>query len=166
MSIVTPRWHIWILLILLVSVSIPVMGSGTSRTNPAKEDTLSSARLSAVNDVGKRVDSLQFVVVYNAELLRQDLGTKVVWIYVMLGVMVLATMMMFGALNQAQRQRKDLEERIFISLSTSVASMEAKIKHLESEIGLPVPHRRSASPKKKKTSRKPRSRTRVSRQKK
>ena len=152
MSTVTSRWHTWILLILLVSVSIPVMGSGTSRTNPVKEDTLSSARLSTVNDVAKRVDSLQFVVVYNAELLRQDLGTKVVWIYVMLGVMIVATMMMFGALNQAQRQRKDLEERVFISLSTSVASMEAKIKHLESEIESPAPPKRTSSPKKKKKS--------------
>jgi hypothetical protein len=102
--------------------------------------------------VAKRVDSLQFVVVYNAELLRQDLGTKVVWIYVMLGVMIVATMMMFGALNQAQRQRKDLEERVFISLSTSVASMEAKIKHLESEIESPAPPKRTSSPKKKKKS--------------
>ena len=152
MSTVTPRWQIWILLILLVSVSIPVMGSGTGRTKPAQEDSVSRARLSNINDVAKRVDSLQFVVVYNAELLRQDLGTKVVWIYVMLGVMIVATMMMFGALNQAQRQRKDLEERVFISLSTSVASMEAKIKHLESEIESPAPPKRTSSPKKKKKS--------------
>jgi len=161
MSTGTPRWQIWILLILLVSVSIPAMGNtsalfaqggGTSRTKPAQEDSVSRARLSNINDVAKRVDSLQFVVVYNAELLRQDLGTKVVWIYVMLGVMIVATMMMFGALNQAQRQRKDLEERVFISLSTSVASMEAKIKHLESEIESPAPPKRTSSPKKKKKS--------------
>ena len=161
MSTVTPKWQIWILLILLVSVSIPAMGNpsaflaqggGTSRTKPAQEDSVSRARLSTVTDVAKRVDSLQFVVVYNAELLRQDLGSKVIWIYVMLGVMIVATMMMFGALNQAQRQRKDLEERVFVTLATSVASMEAKIKQLESEIESPAPPRRSASPRKKKTS--------------
>lgn len=161
MSTVGRKWQTWILIILLVSVSIPAMGNtsaffaqsgGTGRTKPAQEDSLSRARLSNINDVAMRVDSLQFVVVYNAELLRQDLGSKVIWIYVMLGVMIVATLMIFGALNQAQQQRKDLEERVFDSLSTSVAGMEAKIKHLESEIESPAPPRRSASPRKKKTS--------------
>jgi len=161
MSTVTPKWQILILLILLVSVSMPAVGNtsaffaqggGTGRTEPAQMDSVSRARLSNVNDVAKRVDSLQFIVVYNAELLRQDLGSKVIWIYVMLGVMIVATMMLFGALIQAQRQRKDLEERVLSSLSTSVAGMEAKIKQLESEIEPPAPPRRSASTKKKKTS--------------
>ena len=152
MSTVTPRRHIWILLILLVSVSIPVMGSGTGRTNPAKEDTLSSARLSTIRDVANRVDSLQFIVVYNAELLRQDLGSKVIWIYAMLGVMILATLIMFGTLNQAQRQRKDLEERVISMLSASVANLEERIKQHEKKTVSPAPRKRTSSPKKKKTS--------------
>jgi len=152
MSTVTSRWHIWILLILLVSVSIPVMGSGTGRTKPVQEDSVGRARLSTVNDVAKRVDSLQFVIVYNAELLRQDLSSRVIWIYVMLGVMILTTLMMFGALNQARRQRKELEEKVFSTLSTSVSNLEAKITQLESEIKSPAPPRRTSSPKKKKTS--------------
>ena len=152
MSTVTPRRHIWILLILLVSVSIPVMGSGTGRTNPAKEDTLSSARLSTIRDVANRVDSLQFIVVYNAELLRQDLGSKVIWIYMMLGAMILATLIMFGTLNQARRQRKDLEEKVISMLSASVAILEERIKQHEAMTVSPAPPKRTSSPKKKKTS--------------
>jgi outer membrane murein-binding lipoprotein Lpp len=161
MITVTPKWQIWILMILLVSVSIPAMGhtsasfaqsGGTDRPKQAEADSISRARLSNVNDVAKLVDSLQFVVVYNAELLRQDLGSKVIWIYVMLGVMIVASMMMFGGLSQAQRQRKMLEERVYGTLSTSVANLEAKIRELESKIDSPAHPRRSASPKKKKTS--------------
>jgi outer membrane murein-binding lipoprotein Lpp len=148
-------------MILLLSISIPAVGSTSARSaqggrntrlQTAETDSVSRARLTNINDMAKRVDSLQFVVVYNAELLRQDLGWKVIWIYVMLGVMIVATMMMFGALNQAQRQRKELEERVFSTLATSVANMEAKIVKLESEIESPAPPRRSASPKKKRKS--------------
>jgi outer membrane murein-binding lipoprotein Lpp len=103
-----------------------------------------------VDEMAKRVDSLQFIVVYNAQLLRRDLDSKVIWIYVMLGVMIVASMMMYGALNQAQRQRRDLEERVFNTLSTSVTELETKIKQVESEIVSHAPPKRAAAPKKKK----------------
>jgi hypothetical protein len=158
---VTAKWQIWILMILLVSVSIPAIGNSSaffaqggrsSRTQLAQEDSVSRARLSTVHEIAKRVDSLQFVVVYNAELLRQDLGSKVIWIYAMLGVMILATLIMFGTLNQAQRQRKDLEERVISMLSASVANLEERIKQHEKKTVSPAPRKRTSSPKKKKTS--------------
>ena len=127
-------------------------GAGAASSDLAQSDSAGRARLSSVNEMARRVDSLQFIVVYNADLLRRDLDAKVIWIYVMLGVMIVASMMMYGALNQAQRQRKDLEERVFNSLSSSVTQLEEKIKHVESEIKRPGGTRRSKPPQKKKLS--------------
>lgn len=161
MSTIRRKRQIWVLMILLASVSIPAMGDTsalftqagrTSRTEPAQEDSTRRARLSGVNDMAKRVDSLQFIVIYNAELLRQDLGSKVTWIYLMLGVMIVASMMMYGALSQAQRRYKDLDERVSGALSTSVANLEQKIKQLQSKLESPARPRRTAPPKKKKRS--------------
>jgi outer membrane murein-binding lipoprotein Lpp len=146
-------------MILLVVVAIPAMGntllfqpqSGVfDRAKAAQKDSAGRARLTNVDEMAKRVDSLQFIVVYNAQLLRRDLDSKVVWIYVMLGVMIIASMMMYGALNQAQRQRKDLEERVFNTLSSSVSELETKIKHVESEIGSHAPPKRSVGTRRKK----------------
>jgi hypothetical protein len=148
-------------MLLLIVVAILSLGQNAIAYNQGRDahslsamqrDSASKARMSNVDDVAKRVDSLQFIVVYNADLLRRDLDSKVVWIYVMLGVMIVASMMMYGALNQAQRQRKELEERVFNSLSSSVADLEAQIKHVEEEIPSPKAHRRTAAPRRKKTS--------------
>jgi outer membrane murein-binding lipoprotein Lpp len=68
----------------------------------------------------------------------------------MLGVMIIASMMMYGALSQAQRQRKDLEERVFNRLSSAVSELESKINHVESEIKPHAPPKRSAALKKRK----------------
>ena len=130
------------LLLLVLLVTLPCAAQKSLAYNkgtgdnfvPTQRDSASNARLSNVDDVAKRVDSLQFIVVYNYDLLRRDLDSKVVWIYVMLGVMIVASMMMYGALNQATRQRKELEERVFNSLSSSVANLEAQIKSVEAEI--------------------------------
>jgi hypothetical protein len=159
MSSIASKCFPWILLILLIAVTIPALGntvlfqpqSGVfDRAHAAQKDSVGRARMVNVDEVAKRVDSLQFIVVYNGELLRRDLDSKVIWIYVMLGVMIIASMMMYGALNQAQRQRKDLEERVFNTLSSSVSELETKIRHVESEMGSHVPPKRSSAPKKKK----------------
>jgi outer membrane murein-binding lipoprotein Lpp len=146
-------------LILLIALAIPAIGSSLQpqpqsgifdRAQAAQKDSASKTRMTNVDEMAKRVDSLQFIVVYNAQLLRRDLDSKVIWIYVMLGVMIVASMMMYGALNQAQRQRRDLEERVFNTLSTSVTELETKIKQVESEIVSHAPPKRAAAPKKKK----------------
>jgi len=59
---------------------------------------------------------------------------------------------MFGTLNQARRQRKDLEEKVISMLSASVAILEERIKQHEAMTASPAPPKRTSSPKKKKTS--------------
>ena len=120
-----------------------------SKTPTATEqkDTAGGTRFSSVDEVAKRVDSLQFIVVYNAELLRRDLDAKVIWIYVMLGVMIVASMMMYGMLNQSQRQRKELEEKLLSHLSSSVADLEAKISQVASSLSPSKPAAGKKKPK-------------------
>jgi hypothetical protein len=84
--------------------------------------------------VSNRVDSLQFFVVHSAQLLRGDLDSRVIWIYVLLGLMIAASMVMYGALTQGQRQRKDLERRVFGALSSSTSELQERIRRVESEV--------------------------------
>ena len=159
MNAIASKCVLCTVMILLIAVAIPAVGypqpaqpqsSVFDRAQAAQKDTVGRVRLDNVNEMAKRVDSLQFIVLYNGQLLRQDLDSKVIWIYVMLGVMIIASMMMYGALNQAQRQRKDLEERVFNRLSSSVSELETKIKQVESEIGSHAPPKRSTALKKRK----------------
>jgi hypothetical protein len=89
--------------------------------------------------VAKMVDSLQLIVVYNAQLLRQDLERKVIWVYVMLGVMIVGTMVVYGALTQAQRQRKRLAEDLYGKALSEIAEIEGKFKSLEARMRAPKP---------------------------
>jgi outer membrane murein-binding lipoprotein Lpp len=160
MKTIASKWHLWVLMLLLLASTPPTkataptplfQGSLATSAVPAQKDSVGRARLTSVDEMARRVDSLQFIVVYNADLLRRDLDAKVIWIYVMLGVMIVASMMMYGALNQAQRQRKDLEERVFNTLSSSVIELEEKIKRVESEIKAPGGARRTKPAGKKKS---------------
>jgi outer membrane murein-binding lipoprotein Lpp len=160
MKISSSNRCLWVVMLLLLASTVPVkasepasffQGLGAASAVHAQKDSAGRARFGSVDEMARRVDSLQFIVVYNAELLRRDLDAKVIWIYVMLGVMIVASMMMYGALNQAQRQRKDLEERVFNTLSSSVAQLEEKIKFVESEIKSPPGPRRAKPPGKKKS---------------
>ncbi len=148
-----------VVLLLLLIVAAPAMSqdipkSRMGRSNVAglmkSTDSLEAARLLNIAYMAHRVDSLQFIVVYNADLLRRDLDSKVVWIYVMLGVMIVASMLMFGALNQAQRQRKDLEEKVFEKVAQTTAELRAQIKNVEDVVHLKQPLKPAASPRKKK----------------
>ena len=159
MNTMASKCFLWTLMVLLIAAAAPALGTPATPQNQnrvlsqverGKKDSADKAGFANVDEMARRVDSLQFIVVYNAQLLRRDLDSKVVWIYVMLGVMIIASMMMYGALNQAQRQRKDLEARVFDSLSTSAAALEAKIKQLESAIQPPSLPKRPPSPRKKK----------------
>ena len=160
MRTMTTKWTFWIVMILLIATVIPAIGGtpsslfqggGAYRTEAAQRDSAGRARFTNIDEMAKRVDSLQFIVVYNGELLRQDLSSKVIWIYAMLGVMIVASMMMYGALNQAQRQRKDLEERIFTTMATNVSDLEAKIRQVQASLDSHAP-KRPATPGKKKKS--------------
>lgn len=98
--------------------------------------------------IGKRVDSLRSIVVHSAQLFRQDLDSKVIWIYVMMAVIVILGLMTYGAFDQAQRKRKDLEKRVFSSLSSSFSYFEEKIKQMQSEMASNAPPKQLATPKK------------------
>ena len=146
-------------MILLMALAATALGAfqapqsndrGISHQESTQKDSADKMRLTNVDQMARRVDSLQFIVVYNAQLLRRDLDSKVVWIYVMLGIMIIASMMMYGALNQAQRQRKDLEERVFNTISSSMTELEAKIKRIKMDVDAHSPPKRSAAPRKKK----------------
>jgi len=100
--------------------------------------------------VAKRVDSLQTVVVQNAQLFRDDLDSKMIWIYVMMGVIILLGLMSYGTFNLAEQRRKDLEKRAFSSLSSSYSYFEEKIKQVQSEIVSNAPPKPLVTPKKPK----------------
>jgi len=160
MSKITVKWTVCILILLTVAAAFPSQagnsfsipqGGAAYRAEPAQKDSAGRARFSSVDEMARRVDSLQFIVVYNGELLRQDLSSKVIWIYVMLGVMIVASMMMYGALNQAQRQRKDLEARIVNTVTNAIPELEAKIKLLQSSLDAQTTKRPAAIRKKKKS---------------
>ena len=146
-------------LLLVLAATVSAMSEGSQQGEQGKTrltsqrnmaDSASTDRFSTVEEMAKRVDSLQFIVVYNAEVLRRDLDSKVVWIYVMLGVMIVASMMMYGALNQAQRQKRDLEERVFEQLTSSTTELRSQIKGLEDVVNLHHPAKKAAPPRAKK----------------
>ena len=144
-------------LALLVLVTSATAQSGKARSrnvaSPAStlqtQDSLRLVHPSTFDDMARRVDSLQFIVVYNAELLQKDIGTKVMWIYVMLGVMILASITMYSALRQAQRTRHELEEKLTAQLTSSVNHLESEIKNVSDKVDYyhPKPVRRSARKK-------------------
>ena len=100
----------------------------------AQDDSIESARISGVEDVGRRVDSLQFIVVYNAELLREEFQKKVIWVYVMLGVMIVGIMVLYGTFTQYQRQRKQLAEDLYGKALNEIAEIEGRFRRLEEEV--------------------------------
>jgi uncharacterized protein YlxW (UPF0749 family) len=118
-------------------------------TSLQKQDTLRAIHPSTFDDMARRVDSLQFIVVYNAELLQKDIGTKVMWIYVMLGVMILASVTMYSALRQAQRTRHELEEKLTTQLTSVVNHLENEIKNVADKVDYyhPRPVRRASKKK-------------------
>lgn len=124
--------------------SLQSVGAGA-----VQRDTAARQPANRFEEVARRVDSLQFIIVYNAELLRKDLDTKLIWIYVMLGVMIVATMILYGAFMQYQRQRKTDAEELYNRISTSVTDLDAKFRNLGSGMKMP-----KAPPKKERQRRK------------
>ena len=142
-----------IVLLLILLCTIASFGQTSTTHTPglttnavlSQKDSATGNRLANVAEMAKRVDSLQFIVVYNAELLRNDLDAKMMLIYVMLGVIVVACVLMYLLLSQSQRQRKELEEKVFAQLSASAADFEAKMKIIQAGLSPP----KKIAPKKK-----------------
>jgi uncharacterized membrane protein YeiB len=145
MSHLKPYQIFTLLLLLAVISTMTLLSQATTAASQNQKD--SAARAATVEDMAKRVDSLQFIVVYNAELLRRDLDSKMILIYVMLGIIIIASVLMYILLNQSQRQRKGLEEKLFHQLAVSVADLEAKIKHVEDGLSPPKPAARKKKTK-------------------
>lgn len=117
----------------------------------SEQDSSSKTPITNVDQIARRVDSLQFIVIYNADLLRSDLSSKVTWIYIMLGVMIVASATMFAALRQVQGGRKEVEERLNTQLATTINQLESQIKDVERMVHLYHPNPPpSRSTKKKK----------------
>jgi hypothetical protein len=125
------------LLLLAVMFTFTVSGQTKNPAGASQKDSAAATKFSAVEEMAKRVDSLHFIVVYNAELLRRDLDSKMMLIYVMLGIIIVASMLIYALLRQNQQQRKELEERLLHQLSASVSDLEAKIKHAEADLSPP-----------------------------
>jgi len=139
MSHLKPYQVFTFLLLLAVILTATVSGQTKNNASLNQKDSVTGTRLSTEEEIAKRVDSLQFIVVYNAELLRRNLDSKMILIYVMLGIIIIASMLIYTMLKQIQRQRKELEERLLHQLSMSVADLEAKIKHAEAGLSPPKP---------------------------
>jgi len=135
-----------VLLLLAVIFTFTVSGQTTTPASVHQKDSAAGTKFLIAEDMAKRVDSLHFIVVYNAELLRRDLDSKMMLIYVMLGIIIVASMLIYALLKQNQQQRKELEERLLHQLAVSVADLEGKIKHSEADLSPP-----KATVRKKKT---------------
>ncbi len=105
--------------------------------------------MAKAEDVARMIDSLQFIVVYNAELLQQDFEKKVIWVYVMLGVMIVGIMVVYGALTQSQRQRKQMAEDLYGKALNELAEIEGRVKNLEADARVPKPPAKKAPRRRK-----------------
>jgi len=154
------RWFVPVMLVVLLFAgtsatvqSNPLQARFASNRAPAmqKTDTVGVSSSSSFDEVARRVDSLQFIVVYNYELLQRDVGTKVLWIYVMLGVMIVATFAMYGAFRQVYQSRRELEEKFASQLSYAVAHLESEIRSVSSSKAESPKAKSPTKPKKKKS---------------
>jgi len=82
------------------------------------------------------IDSLHFIILYNAEMLKSNLDRNLAWIYTMLGAVIISTLVIYRTLMIAQRSRRELEERIYRQVSTTVTQLESQIKSVEEGLKL------------------------------
>lgn len=109
--------------------SLPIVGAEV-----VQRDTVATEPMASYEEVARRVDSLQFIMVHNADLLRENLDRRLIWVYAMLGLIIIACMIIYGTLSSAQRQRKEFEERISRQGSASVSQLENRIEKIEAAI--------------------------------
>jgi hypothetical protein len=109
--------------------SLPILGVETEQ-----RETVASKILTDYEKLAKRVDSLQFSIVHNADLLKESLDRRLMWVYAMLGIIIVACMVIYGTLSSAQRQGKELEERISRQVAANVSQLESQIRNVEAGI--------------------------------
>ena len=103
-------------------------------------------------EMAKRVGELENIIVYNAELFRRELNSKLVWIYVLLGVMLVASLMIYGVISQVSRREgldQGKHDALLKELLASGRNLENQIKNLELELKALKPPRRKAPQSKK-----------------
>lgn len=102
-------------------------------SDPAEQDSSQKGTGHIVTDVVRKVDSLQLVIVYNADLVRNDLNNKLIWIYILLGGMVISNVMMYAAFNQIRKQSQENEDGLRIQLSELHGKTTTIANNLESK---------------------------------
>ncbi|GEM_PF-6328067 len=75
-----------------------------------ERDTARRTDDDVVSDVVKRVDSLQLMIVYNADLVRREINNRVTWIYILLSALFVTNVLMYVSFNQIRRQAQALED--------------------------------------------------------
>jgi len=102
-----------------------------ARVGVEQRDSTAAELVSSYSDVARRVDSLQFLIVYNSELLKSNIEKRVIWIYAMLCIVIIASIIIYGTLTAARRQRRELEQRVFQEVAAAVGQLENQIRNLE-----------------------------------
>lgn len=102
-----------------------------------QQDSAKLAKERGSVETTKKVGELENIIVYNAELFRRELNSKLVWIYVLLGVMLVASLMIYGVISQVSRREGWDQEKHDVLLKELLASgrnLETQIKNLEMEL--------------------------------
>lgn len=117
-----------------------------------QQDSMKLAQERESVEMSKKVGELENIIVYNAEMFRRELNSKVVWIYVLLGVLLVACLMIYGVISQISRREgldQEKHDAVMKELLTSTRNFEAQIKKLEVELKALKPPLRTVSQSKK-----------------
>jgi anti-sigma-K factor RskA len=106
--------------------SLPILG-----VEAARPDTGISRVISEREELAKRVDSLQLYLIEHAESLKESLDRRIIWVYALLGIIIVACMIIYGTLSAGQRQGKELEDRISRQVAATVSQLENQIRNVE-----------------------------------
>ncbi|MBI3587115.1 MAG: hypothetical protein HY088_08305 [Ignavibacteriales bacterium] len=126
--------------------------SSMVQSSSTQQDSAKLAKERETVEMAKKVGELENIIVYNSELFRRELNAKVVWIYVLLGVMLVACLMIYGVISQISRREGAGQEKydtLLKELITSRRNLEAQIKNLEVELKAFKPSSRKTSQSKK-----------------
>ncbi|MBI3579601.1 MAG: hypothetical protein HY276_13045 [Ignavibacteriales bacterium] len=128
--------------------------SASGGSTATQQDSAKVAKERESVEMAKRVGELENIIVYNAELFRRELNSKLVWIYVLLGVMLVASLMIYGVISQVGRREgldQEKHDALLKELLASGRTLETQIKNLEIELkALKPPPRKAPQSKKRK----------------
>lgn len=126
--------------------------SSMVQSSSTQQDSAKLAKERETVEMAKKVGELENIIVYNSELFQRELNSKVVWIYVLLGVMLVACLMIYGIISRINRREGSDQEKhdaLLKELLTSGRNLEAQIKNLEMDLKALKPSQRKASQSKK-----------------